>query len=481
MARATLSLYSSLVPAVVFSLVALALALTPARNPPSASTLHRHRVTTLTPSLRSQWRNLLQQTKQSFTPTQRLDILVRPVASALALREAQVLSPEGTVLAGVTTDRAPSRCPPEIIALDTSVSVSSERVVLTLDAPCESSSANPNLRKFLPLTLFALGLALSFALFHRALQRLNTRITQLTAAADLVSSGQLDVRLRPVENDPLAPLVTAFNTMTVTLSLSRSRVDYLSRIAGWQDLARRLAHEIKNPLTPIQLAVQELSRRYSGDDPRFANTLTSAREIIEEEVSTLRRLVSAFSDFAKLPDVSPTPGDLADFVRELSASRELTTAGSAVTFHFSAGERPLLVFVDRVMFRTAVENVLKNAVEALSARNTDPTKNANGDIWVRCESGNNQDPPTEARLIIEDNGPGISPEHREKIFDPYFTTKGEHGTGLGLAIVRKIALDHDGDVGCEERPGGGARFVFVLPLREGSRTKHRSFVTFTRS
>jgi signal transduction histidine kinase len=123
---------------------------------------------------------------------------------------------------------------------------------------------------------------------------------------------------------------------------------------------------------------------------------------------------------------------------------------------------------------------VRNAAQAIGERG--------GTIWVRAEQHRvtvtrDETPPEEidqAWLIIEDNGPGVSPANHSKIFDPYFTTKSE-GTGLGLAIVRKIAIDHLGDVGLEERPGGGARFVFALPVRDPSRKQRRSFVTFTRN
>ncbi|MDB4932234.1 MAG: putative histidine kinase, partial [Myxococcaceae bacterium] len=193
---------------------------------------------------------------------------------------------------------------------------------------------------------------------------------------------------------------------------------------------------------------------------------------------TLRRLVGAFSEFARLPDVKPAPADLAEFVRDMAGSRALLDElDPGVTVRFDAGDAPVPVRLDRIMFRRAVENLLRNAVEALAA--------AGGSVWVRVESREVREPeaaePTaQAWLVVEDDGPGVPAGQRERVFDPYFTTKAT-GTGLGLAIVRKIALDHDGDVGLEERPGGGARFVLTLPREGGGRRPRRSFVTFSKA
>jgi signal transduction histidine kinase len=194
--------------------------------------------------------------------------------------------------------------------------------------------------------------------------------------------------------------------------------------------------------------------------------------------------VTAFSEFARLPEVKPTASDLAEFVRDMESSRQFLeeAAGGAgeTRVEFTAGEEAIPVMIDRIMLKRAFENLVRNAVQAIGSRG--------GTIWVRAARRRVQvargDGPAEeveqAWLVVEDDGPGIAAEHRARVFDPYFTTKSD-GTGLGLAIVRKIAIDHAGDVGLEERPGGGARFVLALPLRDPTRRPRRSYVTFTRS
>jgi two-component system nitrogen regulation sensor histidine kinase NtrY len=288
----------------------------------------------------------------------------------------------------------------------------------------------------------------------------------LITAAAKVGQGDLAVRVPAGERDELDALRVAFNEMVAELSLSRARVDYLQRLAAWQDFARRLAHEIKNPLTPIALAAQELARRYTGDDAGFRRTLETATEVIAEEVATLRRLVTAFSEFARMPEVKPAPGDLGEFVRDMAGSRafveEAGGGAAGVTVRFDAPATPLPVRIDRIMLRRAVDNLVRNAVQALRGRG--------GTVWVRAASHDVTEADgavvPQAWLVVEDDGPGIPAAERDRVFEPYFTTKPE-GTGLGLAIVRKVCLDHDGDVGLEARPGGGARFVLTLPRTTG--------------
>ena len=206
---------------------------------------------------------------------------------------------------------------------------------------------------------------------------------------------------------------------------------------------------------------------------------------VQAQCATLRRLVTAFSEFARLPDVKPAAADLAEFVRDMASSRqfldEAAGGAGAVRVEFDAGDEPVPVMIDRMMLKRAFENLARNAAQALGPKG--------GTVWVRAQrrrvavadaEGRTVDEVDQAWLVVEDDGPGIPPEHRAKVFDPYFTTKSD-GTGLGLAIVRKIAIDHAGDVGLEERPGGGARFILALPLRDPARRQRLSFVTFTRS
>jgi nitrogen fixation/metabolism regulation signal transduction histidine kinase len=213
--------------------------------------------------------------------------------------------------------------------------------------------------------------------------------------------------------------------------------------------ARQLAHEIKNPLTPIQLAVQQSVSSYKGDDARFKKQLIETGEIVEEEIAALRRLVDTFRTLGALPKVEAAPLALGDVIKEIKldptmASRLQIRPSPAVT-----------VRADKLLLKRVLVNLVENGIHAGQEAGTA------GDVvigWTATDAA--------VAITIDDHGKGIAPESREKIFDPYVTTKAT-GTGLGLAIAREIAIEHGGElrVAAEKPPTGGARFVVSLPLR----------------
>jgi len=277
------------------------------------------------------------------------------------------------------------------------------------------------------------------------------RVTQLVAAVQRLAGGDLAVRVDPGSSrDEVAELAEAFNEMVREVKRSRDRIVYLEKISGWQEVARRLAHEIKNPLTPIQLAFQQLEARWkqAPGDPKFGALVSDAGQIVREEVGTLQRLVEEFSAFAKLPEVRPEPADLGEFVDDFLKTNPQIAEGADLEVVRAAGPCPVLL--DRALFRRVVANLCLNAAEA-----TAPAR-----ARVHLGVARTRD---RVVLTVADEGPGIERELRERIFDPYFTTKGT-GTGLGLAIVKKIVLQHGGEIQAGERPGGGASFTVALPL-----------------
>ena len=266
------------------------------------------------------------------------------------------------------------------------------------------------------------------------------------------------MRVSPRGKDELDELGRAFDRMVAELGEARPRLEYLQKVTAWQEVARRLAHEIKNPLTPIQLAVQELGSKYRGGDPAFERLLATAQEILAEEIGTIRRLVDDFSAFAKLPKVEPAPVDLAqvvdDFVRAHAEWQPF--------LRFARPPAPVAAECDRMLIRRVLANLVENAVQAAEGAGRAPSVT----LAVASDTGRGV-----ATLVVDDNGPGIPAPERERAFDPYFTTK-EHGTGLGLAIVRKIVLDHGGDVRASAAPAplGGARLTVTLPAATRSGT-----------
>ena len=321
---------------------------------------------------------------------------------------------------------------------------------------------------------------------------LTVRIHRLANAINRVATGDLEVRVPVTGNDELTGLARVFNRMLGEMQQSRARIEYLQRIGAWQEMAQRLAHEIKNPLTPIQLAVQECHRKYAGDDRRFRALLDTTLEIVEEEVGTLRRLVGNFSSFARLPHADLREASLRDFLRE--CSEQLGHLGNEpleggddmlgahdmhdVDIRWELPDDPMPVEIDRQMLRRVLVNLVRNAVEAIRGARAGGASEE-GHVVVRAQLERADDA---AAIVIEDDGPGVAEDARERIFDPYFTSK-RQGTGLGLAIVKKIVVEHNGSISARRSARlGGAEFAVVLPLlaapggasREGSGVVERA-------
>ena len=323
---------------------------------------------------------------------------------------------------------------------------------------------------YVAYTVLALALLIALVLAVGVVvsRRVTARVVDLAHAARRVGAGELDVHVPTSAGDEVAELTGAFNAMVRDLRENQARIAYLRRIGAWQEFARRLAHEIKNPLTPIQLAMQELHRSYDGSDPAYREKLDDAYAIVGEEVTTLRRLTGEFSAFAKLPTATLAPADVADVLQDVALAlpaivEDVFGDAPAPAVELTPPREPLPVRVDAMMMKRAVDNLVRNAFQALrqgdaaGCHDAPPEEASAGHVWVYAATEGD-----EVALVVEDDGPGIPDASLDRIFDPYFTTKSE-GTGLGLPIVKKVALEHGGDLRCEARAGGGTRFVLTLP------------------
>jgi two-component system nitrogen regulation sensor histidine kinase NtrY len=218
------------------------------------------------------------------------------------------------------------------------------------------------------------------------------------------------------------------------------------RVAAWREVARRMAHEIKNPLTPIQLSVQRIVKAYGESGRDFPRILDDGAKTVIAEVEALRKFVDEFSRFARLPASNPVPSDLREVVR---ASVKLYEGHEGVQIETDLDDLPDIP-LDAEAMRRVMGNLLDNAIEVMQDR---------GRIVV---STRYQPDRQAVLLVVADEGPGIPNAMRDRLFVPYFSTK-ENGSGLGLAIVNRIVLDHNGRIRVEDNQPQGSRFVIELP------------------
>lgn len=324
-----------------------------------------------------------------------------------------------------------------------------EEIATLYDASLRSSEqrAQTFYRTYFAIALAVVLLALFVGfLLARGVTR---RIAQLAAATERVARGESGFTVPVKGDDEITELTDGFNKMIEEVAEARDRIVYLEKVSGWQEFARRLAHEIKNPLTPIRLAIQELRRRAPKEDTRYSQLVSDATDVVEEEIGALTRLVDEFSQFARLPEVHPVPLEVNSFVEEFLAAYNHFESDAEV-FVDLPDETPVAP-IDRVMLKRVMHNLVTNGIQAAGQ--------GRAKIWIRASTI----PATQmVELRIEDNGPGVPLDAAAKIFEPYYTTKVE-GTGLGLAIVKKIVLQHHGSIALRRAPGGGAAFVILLP------------------
>jgi nitrogen fixation/metabolism regulation signal transduction histidine kinase len=301
--------------------------------------------------------------------------------------------------------------------------------------------------------LLALFGAVALAFFLAA--RLAKPLLMLAEGTRAVAAGDLTPRAVLETDDELGVLTRSFNEMTVQLEQARVEREAAQRAAVWGEVARRLAHEIKNPLTPIQLSAERLQMKLSDRlDPDGAAMLARATKTIVDQVEAMKNMVNDFRDYARMPPPVPAPLDLNALIAEVI---ELYEDGPVrVTAQLSPGLAP--VHADADQMRQVLHNLIKNAGEATQDK---VGAGETASVTVSTASRDRM-----AALTVTDRGHGFPPEILARAFEPYVTTKPK-GTGLGLAIVRKIVDDHGGTITLANRPaeeGGGAEVTLLLPF-----------------
>jgi nitrogen fixation/metabolism regulation signal transduction histidine kinase len=304
-----------------------------------------------------------------------------------------------------------------------------------------------DLRRGVKLTyvLLAAGIWLvSLALLVYLAHRISRPIQELTTGLGKLAAGDLNARVPPRRDDEIGRAIGAFNNMAGKLQESTERLVYLRQLASWQTLARKMAHEVKNSLTPIRLTVEEMLVRYDEADRGF---MEQATQIVVDEIETLERRIRAFSQFATEPPVQPGEVDVNGLLQERIAF--LKTAHPEVAYDCRLAESAPPVVADQDLLKGILTNLLENAAEAAG--------DGGRILGVTAAHG--------GRVAIEvhDSGPGLSEQARSSLFQPTISFK-KRGMGLGLSIARKSALLNGGDIIVVKGELGGAGFRVLLPV-----------------
>ena len=290
--------------------------------------------------------------------------------------------------------------------------------------------------------------------------RVTRPIEELAVGAREVAAGNWGARVDVHSRDEVGQLAEAFNEMTRQLAEQRERLVQTERVAAWRELARRLAHELKNPLFPLQLTVENLQRAREQTPEEFDEIFSESTATLRAELENLKAIVTRFSDFAKMPPPEFEAVDVNESVRSVMKLFEpqLSAVGRPpITPELYLEENIARPQADPILLRRALENLVLNSLDAMPA---------GGTLTVRTSQHNGS-----VRLEVSDTGAGLTPEECARLFTPYYTSK-RHGTGLGLAIVQSVVSDHSGKIEVESTPGAGATFRIELPVRQqGARTE----------
>ena len=288
--------------------------------------------------------------------------------------------------------------------------------------------------------------------------RVTRPIENLAQAARDVSAGNWNTQVEVRTRDELGALAESFNTMTRQLTEQRDRLVQSERVAAWRELARRLAHELKNPLFPLQITVENLVRSRQADPALFDEVFRESTATLLAEVANLKAIIGRFSDFSKMPQPQLQKVDVNDIVRQVLSlhSAQFQAEGrpkTDVQVELEDGMRT--IDADPDLLHRALSNLVLNAMDAMPE---------GGRLLLRTRML-----PDRVRIEVSDTGSGLTKEECERLFTPYYTTK-RHGTGLGLAIVQSVVSDHHGSISVDSEPEKGTTFRIDLPARPAAAT-----------
>ncbi|TGK35044.1 HAMP domain-containing protein [Leptospira gomenensis] len=313
---------------------------------------------------------------------------------------------------------------------------------------------------FSVLTVSIFLLAIYFSLLFA--RKISRPIIELANATQKISMGDTDITLEIRETGEIGALIDSFNQMVQDLKSKNAELMQSQRIAAWKEVAQRMAHEIKNPLTPIQLSAERIRRKMQSENwEQFQEIVTNGTDTIIKQVRVLEHLVNEFSDFARMPAPKLINQNLEPILQEAVKLFEHTPK-LHITTRIAKGFPQL--FLDQKMILRVFTNLVKNSVEAIERkREKEEDPEFEGSILISA-SITRKIMRRVAIITVEDNGIGISVELKQKVFEPYYSTKNNNTSGIGLAIVQKSVIDHNGHISVDSSNMGGCRFQIELPI-----------------
>lgn len=295
------------------------------------------------------------------------------------------------------------------------------------------------------------GIVLAILFSGWAAARVTRPVEQLAAAAREVAAGNWDAQVPVTSVDELGALAESFNRMTRELLEQKERLVQTERVAAWRELARRLAHELKNPLFPLQLTVENLIRAREQNPEQFEEVFRESSSTLLAEVANLKTIISRFSEFSKMPQPQFQRVDLNDIVQNVARLFQAQLGSPnhpPIECKLEIAESLQPIAADPELLHRAISNLVLNAMDAMPR---------GGTLTLRPRQDSDR-----AFVEVSDTGTGLTPEECERLFTPYYTSKA-HGTGLGLAIVQSVVSDHGGRISVRSQPGHGTTFLIELP------------------
>jgi two-component system nitrogen regulation sensor histidine kinase NtrY len=296
----------------------------------------------------------------------------------------------------------------------------------------------------------AIGVLFGLLLSFWTASRVTRPLRSLASSVREVATGKWDTRATVSSADEIGQLARDFNRMTEQLVEQRDRMIQAERVAAWRELARRLAHELKNPLFPLQITIENLQRARDASPEQFDEVFRESTTTLLAELGHLKTIIGRFSDFAKMPAPQLEPLDINQIVREVIQlfEAQLHAPGKpAIDTKLLLEEDLGQLSADPEQLRRALRNLVLNALDAMPG---------GGQLTVRTSRSDGK-----IAVEVSDTGEGLTPEECNRLFTPYYTTK-QHGTGLGLAIVQSVVSDHKGTITVHSEPGQGATFRIEL-------------------